>query len=332
MSAQAWKPYQVVFRAESPTHIGWHNLGLISRTRYYVAARNVWGTLVAALAPRLKAGSRVPHMYTECRTLVGQCLRFTPLFALEAADDEAAKTLLRAPGTSASPSALQASDGEAAKTGVDVFRPRFKEGEGLMYGRLTPEEFENRFVFSQSSAALYAASLTAEDGALHESEFLSPVGRRRAEEKRKRLYFLGYFVLRDSPDLPLETLQSAAARISVGADQRYGWGRLALVGFGPSGSGIFDEFDVFDADKGECGVRATNAAFHLPAHLEAGSKPHLALEGDIEMLSGRDWDNKKGGAGRSVVKARPCWAPGSRGKSDPHARFIIQPEGYWTRA
>jgi len=53
MSAEEWRCYQAVFAAASEVHIGWHDLGTIMRTRYYVPARNLWGVLVAGLAPVL---------------------------------------------------------------------------------------------------------------------------------------------------------------------------------------------------------------------------------------------------------------------------------------
>ena len=44
-----WKAYRLVYQAKSPIHIGWHILGYIKLTRYYITGRNMWGAITANL-------------------------------------------------------------------------------------------------------------------------------------------------------------------------------------------------------------------------------------------------------------------------------------------
>ena len=41
----SWRTYRVVYQAKSPVHIGWHTLGYINLTRYYIPRENHVGGL-----------------------------------------------------------------------------------------------------------------------------------------------------------------------------------------------------------------------------------------------------------------------------------------------
>ncbi len=137
-----WQCVKIVCRPLSPIHIGWHRLGLIERTRYYIPARNVWGAMVAALAGSMHAERGVPGMYAAAQTTAKQALRVTYLF----------------PGN-----------------GADLWRPSYESGE-LCYGSKKPARLEADLVYSEASAAIAPQHFTALDGALHETEYLDPRG------------------------------------------------------------------------------------------------------------------------------------------------------------
>jgi len=121
-AAGKWRCFRAVLQARAPIHIGWHELGLIQRTRYYIPARAMWGLLVAGLTPRLKSGPELQYEATA-RDLE-DCLRFTCFFpATDPSDDS------------------------------QLFRPKYVEKRGITYGELTAAEFESRLVYSQTSAA-----------------------------------------------------------------------------------------------------------------------------------------------------------------------------------
>ena len=100
-----WVCCQAVFAAEAPVHIGWHSLRSIERTRYYIPARAIWGTVIAAMAPRRSGSSGVPGMSEAMTKEVKENVRFTCFFA-------------------------------AAGSNAEVWRPQYRE-DGLRYGSLT---------------------------------------------------------------------------------------------------------------------------------------------------------------------------------------------------
>ncbi|MBM3747715.1 MAG: hypothetical protein FJW34_18160 [Acidobacteria bacterium] len=173
------------------------------------------------------------------------------------------------------------------------------------------------------------ATFSAEDGALHESEYLTPVGR-----GRKRLGFQGYVLL--SEGLDARQVTEVLRTCQVGADRRYGWGRLQLLGeLEECGRG--ELFGCVRSNgsypgRGPVLESCVAAPWYLPAHLECEAANYEQFEGELEALSGRDWCGERG-PGKKVVKAKLCWAPGSRARpSKAPLRFWIEPQGVWRSA
>ena len=46
----AWQAYRLVFRLESPLHVGWRKIGNLMQTRYYVPGRVFLGAVTTNLA------------------------------------------------------------------------------------------------------------------------------------------------------------------------------------------------------------------------------------------------------------------------------------------
>jgi len=267
-----WVCYRTVFSAEAPIHIGWHRLGLIERTRYYIPARAIWGALIASLAPIRFPDAGVPGMYQETTAEFAASVRFTCFFP------------------SAGPNS-------------EVWRPRYDPSAGLMYGNMPAADFESRFVFSQTSATLNPATFSALDGALHESEYLCFTSPNNAPGA---LHFIGYLIFKDSLAADLE---KGISTVSIGAERNYGWGRLRLRSFQRTTAPLFGEFPLTAGAVQNPSVR-NNAEASLPAHLlhQAG-KTNLA--GDLELVGGRDW-SPRSGSGRDLGELKLCWAPGSQ--------------------
>lgn len=313
-----WQCLRTVLLAESPIHIGWHSLGLIHRTRYYIPARSLWGALVAGLAPRLGGGDSALNMYQKCAENLESCLRFTYFFAMT-----------KGPG------------------GEDIHRPRYEyvdkdhlniepsqenKGDkkcGLSMGNLRSEDFEHEFVYSQTSAALNVRTLSAEEGALHESEFLTPHIRAPRGGSPKALRFLGYLFLHHS--LSCEFVKNTLRSCAVGADRRYGWGCLQLEEAEVYHGKLFNEFRIRDWTRsGPVIEPVIFDHFQLPAHLIYEESQEGLLEGDLEVLSGRNWDPQSG-SGRGIETVKVCWAPGSRRIPGQSGRwqFQIDAKGLW---
>lgn len=324
-----WTCWKCGFLMRSPLHIGWHRLGLIERTRFFVPAKNVWGMLVSHFAPLLNPGWPVPEIYTEAQKVCQKSLRFTPLFLAPSPD--------------------------CAET--DVWRPKYTE-QGMTYGGRPAADFELDVVDSSASTAIDPSRQAAEQSALHEVEYLRNyvpgAGARRA------VALVGYLLLR-APFLrgPLEAgkLRMALMEARVGGERRYGWGRLGPVRLEPTSERIFGEFELEpEQTEADPTIRPVADTFHLPAHLRYQPPPdgtghhgapelknahpedepvRAAFRGDLEAVVGREWSNsarERGGSGQDLSPARLCWAPGTQGKLTGHgrpSRYAIDEYGFW---
>src|SRR2546429_486999 len=77
--------------------------------------------------------------------------------------------------------------------------------------------------YSQASTAIAAKQGAAEDGSLHETEFLAHEW--MEENARQRLHFSGYLFHRG--EVTEDVLRSALRFCQAGGERRYGWGQLS---------------------------------------------------------------------------------------------------------
>ncbi len=329
MVSESWKALRVVLRADSPIHIGWHNLGMIQRTRYYIPGRTLWGALASGLARSRFASEDVPTMYRFARDLCKQSLRFTYFFAAGSLDQ--------------------------AQDDSKLWRPKYqKSGQArrLMYGDKTVAALESMLVYSEASAAIAYGSRTAAQGALHETEYLLLEWRESDEANyaggHKRLHFAGYVFYRDNDGkcgINEEELKAVFSKLQVGAERRYGWGRLSLASCKPVDvdSIFFEGYNLQRAMDSATEFTVTTSSedceVYLPSHLvcepERSNDAHestsdvssdYCLQGDVEAVAGRDWSER--GSGQRLSDMEHCWTPGtacvSRGR-----RFKINEYGLW---
>lgn len=289
-STAEWTCFEVDLRAMSPIHIGWHKLGLVERTRYYITGRSVWGALVAGLARRLKPHGEPPSMYRECETTVCSDLRHTYFFPVR---------------------------------GGVVYRPRYAAG-GLCYADKPARWLEKQLVRSQTSTALEASTLTAQDQALHESEFLSPFW-----PESDHVHFRGYVFLRRGGNgrLAEDMVRGTLRNIWVGADRKYGWGWLSEAGWKPA-TCVFGEFKILTGG-GDSPLLSGPAGATLCSHARAVATNSMTITGELEVVSGRNWefDGKKRGAGQGIEPATVCWAPGSQVREA--SVWAVANKGFW---
>jgi len=270
-----WNLYRLVYQAKSPVHIGWHTLGYIKLTRYYITGKAIWGAFTANLT---RAGE---EKNIEAYYKYGELLKEDVLLSYFYPAIDPDIPLL----------------------------PKFTD-VGLKYGDYTESEFESLFIKSYGQTAVLPDSNTAEDESLHESEFIAPcVG-----EEQSPVYFVGYILIKDgaktkdnesvgwdSEDIKLKPILS---EIFVGGDRKYGWGRLKLNSSTP-------DSDIFGFKIKSTLEVEIQSGKPIPAHLVINND--LKLKGDIEPLVGREWgeSNKKVGAGQKITNAEICWIPGS---------------------
>ena len=303
----AWTCYKLVYQAISPIHIGYGRLGNIQLTRYYILGKNMWGTAVANLTKAImqKKGKYELSLYGTIGNIFKEPLIFSYFYPA-----------------------------------IDVnnpFIPFYKE-DGLYYGLkspiLTKSEFEQDFISSLPSTAIDPSTFTIEEGSLHEVEFITPW----TKKTKRPVYFVGYLFAKkgisedyeikfaDNPPSILINdyeLFNAFAQIYVGGEKRYGFGllRLCFDKIEIIRNKIFDRYSVELQDN----KFITIISKDLPifAHLDVSDTEHINIEGNIEPLVGREWEDEvqrsHQGAGQRLSKGVICYTPGSVLKSKANA-------------
>jgi hypothetical protein len=125
----------LVFRAESDLCVGYHKLGFVQRTRYYIPARNFWAATTAGKTWRMNSGD-----YLGIGAALDKHVRFSYFFLY---DPETSKILVPWDYTN-----------------------------GGIRG-MKPEDFEATYVSSRARTAVEPISVAATPGALFEVEFIT---------------------------------------------------------------------------------------------------------------------------------------------------------------
>lgn len=153
---------------------------------------------------------------------------------------------------------------------------------------------------------------TAEDSALHETEFISPRSRRGYP-----VYLVGYLFEREDCQLKW---RKALEQLQIGGERGYGWGRTQINGEPKLSDKCFDH-DILKNSSSPAIKMTANAC--ILAHVLATS---TNINGHIEPLVGRVTSERNGFGGK-ISEANICWAPGGCIKND--SLFKIQPKGIW---
>lgn len=177
------------------------------------------------------------------------------------------------------------------------------------------EEFSWKYLGSYVSTALQKGR-SAEEGSLHETEFIAPVTR-----DNKPVYLLGYIFEKESCDLKWREVLN---QLQLGGERGYGWGRVSISPDEDvkkvTNNKIFDCDYVSDSNYPSIKIPTDKRIY---AH---ASVNNLDCEGIIEPLVGRETDNKAN-FGKCCSKAEICWSPGSKVKKEVSA--LITERGVW---
>jgi len=293
-----WKCYELEYKAKSAIHIGYGSqLGIVSRTRYYIPGKTMWGAVTAVLSRRIME-SYDAEIYGKMGEFVKHHLIFSYFYPVK---------------------------------GADVLYPNYAE-EGLGFGSkekgefvMNKEEFEKKFITSYVSTALDKTSRTAEEGSLHEFELISPVefvgylftnleknhGNakygmpifvREVEEEKIRVEIKGKKV----------EVFEAIKEIQVGGERIYGFGQLELKDEEiKQRESFFNRYEVvLDAERPR--IKAEIALSHVMMKDDKGKYlDKLAnIRGDIEPLVWRAWSEK--GTGQNPNFEGIALVPGSK--------------------
>ena len=274
----AWTMYTAIYELRSPLHIGYHKVGNLQRTRYYIPARNLWGAVTEALTRRGFSTADAPQGdYQQIGDWVKAHCAFGYWFIRE--NDE-------------------------------PLCPHY-EGNRLKYGPLTAAELERRYLDAHVTTALNPSTTSAEEGSLHEVEFIAPHNRNGAQTRVGGRVFLD------------ETAQASLdwghwlSTLQVGGERRYGFGMLRLIEM------------RLDNDS-QTDLTSTRPRRSVPkgAPLRAHTviAPHIQVRGQIEPLVGRS-TSQSHAFGSDLTAGIVCWAPGSVPMADVQVQF--EPEGHW---
>ncbi len=314
----SWNCYLTIFKAESPVHIGYKQIGLLKTTRYYITGRAMWGAITANLT-RALFDSPDMNNYQKVGDFVKRYIKTTYFFPAIRGDAE--------------------NNGELTDVFIDaendrysVFLPNYTN-DGLKFGRLSKEEFEQIFIGSFVSTALDATTKTAEEGSLHEFEFIK--NKVKIGGKSLDVFWVGYFFVKEKEEsenkkIRIEKCEEREVKVRrfdnnkeknlndvvvnliyVGGERNYGLGKLKLVEFVKNDvknddSIIFNKFKFESNEK----VIFRNLDFAISHVKLDGVEPKL---GEIEPLVGLEWSDK--GVGQKISDAEICATPGSKLKS-----------------
>lgn len=278
----SWAAYRLVYQAKSPIHIGWHTLGYIKLTHYYITGKSIWGAMTANFTRTFGSPGVVDYK------------KFGQLFEKD----------------------ILASYFYPAIDPDIPLLPKYTI-TGLRYGECSKEDFERLFIKSYGQTAVLPESNTAEDETLHESEYISPCVEIKGSQQQ--VFFIGYVFIKEGANykgdaIDIQNIKLAISEIFVGGDRKYGWGRLSLFGEPQECEDIFNyRIKDIKADDLEISLGLKDP---IPAHLSISSD--VKLKGDIEPLVGREWGEVSGkdrqirkGFGQKISEAKICWMPGS---------------------
>jgi hypothetical protein len=271
-----WHLFRVMYELHSPLHIGYHKVGNVQRTRYYIPARNLW----AAVTERLtRSGFSTPNAPQGDYQRIGDWVKRHCAFGYFFVCD-----------------------------GDTLLYPHYAQ-DGLCYGHLSAAEFERRWLSAHVTTALDAATTSAETGSLHEVEFIAPHYRIKDgnEEQVKRTSIGGWVFLSDEGVDMLGDEAKWRARLGdlqVGGERRYGFGRLRLRCW-TTDQTLADVEVTLDGLRPQISVQATKP---LLAHTLACD---VKARGMIEPLVGRETVGDSRSVGQRLTRGQVCWVPGS---------------------
>jgi hypothetical protein len=277
-----WKAYRVVFKLKPPMHIGCGKVGNVQCTRPYVTGRVFWGALTMRLTRDKCARENKPATQSKDYQDMGK---------------EVTELL-----------------------GFSYFYPAISQNGQISYPWEKESQFRHRFLSSYTSTALVYPQQAADEGLLHEVEFLSP----RPLDEGKQVYLIGYVFEKDSPTL-LEW-RDACTRLQMGGERGYGWGMVELISESVENQDLFGGQATFNGGGDQPVIQAKTLLAHT---LSTG----LSATGKIEPMVGREWRSHNSTnrfAGQHVENyCDPCWIPGST--INQSQDFVIQNFGIWKR-
>ncbi len=280
-----WKAYEIILRLRSPAHIGWRKVGNLQITRPYITGKVLWGALTMRLTRDQSDGSvGALKTYQKTGEKVNENLVFT------------------------------------------YFYPALKTGDN--YKVVWPWEdesnFRRRFLSSYVSTALAYPRQAADEGSLHEIEFISP----NTLDTGEPVFLKGYVFEKDGSSLDWKP---AVNRLQLGGERGYGWGdvRLEKEIRKLEDNKLFDNKATIKESERCKPVISMHNGSRILAHTLA---EYMEADGAIEPFVGREWrsDNiSRKYAGQHIEYHGLCFIPGCVIKQDYN--FMAGDFGIWRK-
>ena len=279
-----WNLYTITFKVKSPIHIGYHKVMHLYKTRLYIPAKPLWGALTAKLTRLLNLTN-----YEDVGEFLKKSIRFGYLYIYD---------------------------------GNNIIIPKYTD-LGLKFGDISKVEFEKRFIGSFTSTSIDSFTFTAEEGMLHEIEFIKPYeGVNKPVFLKGLLWireysYIDFTIQKDNNDFIIMynkkefKFSDLLKNLQIGGERKYGFGLIVLDRFERASKklaeyGFFGEW--IDSKNSNDVLLKLGKDEYIWSHVQYN--PHLKIKGYIEPIVGRDWSDK--GAGRKLQFYGLCWAPGSK--------------------
>ena len=301
-----WTCYKVYLEAKAQIYIGYGaKLGIVDRTRYYIPAKNIWGALTNLIAKSVMRNYD-SEIYQEIGEFLNENIKFSYFYPIKYERNNREIKVLQ------------------------VFAPYYTE-EGLKFGiykkeeKISLEEFEQMFISSFVSTALDKTSKSAEEGSLHEIEFIKD--KIKQNGRFKPTIFMGYLFVKNIPlkfevegnEIEISFINSIEVNrvelneIWIGGERNYGFGRTkaTLEKFNDKKINLFDSGMLVDATEEQLIVSCEDEHRTALSHVSIENLGTKLVRGDIEPLIGREWGEK--GSGQEISQAaKICITPGSQ--------------------
>jgi len=274
----AWKMYKVTYELRSPLHIGYHKVGNVQRTRYYIPARNIWGAVTETLTRRGFGSQVLKTAHQDKYRAVGDWVQTHCAFGYWFIEE-----------------------------GGTALSPRYDNG-ALKYGTLTAAEFERRYLNVHVTTALDPATTSAAEGSLYEVEFIAPYHDVKPGDQEVALPTkIGGWVFLDEIAVPLlgekSKWDSWLSHFQIGGERRYGFGLLRSKEF--KENDLPEGYLVCPNNSRPCWQ--IQAGETLLAHTLVNN---IKAMGQVEVLVGRE-TKQSDSFGNELTAGQICWAPGS---------------------
>jgi hypothetical protein len=202
-----------------------------------------------------------------------------------------------------------------------------------MFGNLSPIEFEKKLISSIASTAIEPDSLSAEEGMLHEIEFINPY----TVDDRKPVLLKGLLWIKESLEngfsfikedgklfIKYDTQQVSFNELvnsfQIGGERKYGFGLVTLDEFRE-----VNDYNLTNLNFTGKWIEKNNEVYLtlyqdnlVWSHISYSND--ISIKGNIEPLVGRDWGND--GAGRRLDTRGLFWSPGSVLNKDKTFKII----------